>query len=371
MTSELPTISLDKPKYKMESNYFDSAITYGNMRRALNRCCRNVRWKDSVVGYELHAPQNTHKLLKSIRNGTYKISPYEHFTIYEPKKRDIVATRIADRQVQMALCEAGIYDDFVEHFIYDNCACQTGKGTDFCLKRIKKHMAEHYRKHCAIGWVLKCDVHKFFPSTRHDVAKAAVRKRISDPKACEYVCSVIDSFEGDVGIGLGSQISQLVELSVLDDLDHYIKERLHVKHYVRYMDDFILIHHDKQFLQRCKEVIEEQLSAIGLKLNEKTTIYPIKQGVKMLQWRFVYTQTGKIAMHMSSKKMGKQRRRLRKILIKEATGEYTKGTAYASLVAWRANAARGNCWYKQIRMRNYYYDVKARIHNDYYRRTAA
>ena len=355
----------------VEHNYFESAITYGNMRRALNRCCRNVRWKDSVVGYELHAPQNTHKLLESIRNGTYQISPYQHFTIYEPKKREIVATRIADRQVQMALCEAGLYDDFVEHFIYDNCACQKCKGTDFCLKRVKKHMVDFYRKHGSNGWVLKCDVHHFFPSTRHDVAKAAVRKRISDEKACEYVCNVIDSFGGDCGIGLGSQISQLVELAVLDDLDHYIKERLRIKHYVRYMDDFILINESKEYLMKCKAIIEAQLTSIGLELNEKTTIYPIKQGVKILQWRLFYTETGKVVMRMSSKKMGKQRRRLRKILIKEISGEYFKGTGHTSLVSWRANAARGDCWYRQIRIRNYFYNEKARILNVYSARKVA
>lgn len=347
-------------------NYYESAITYGNIRRALNRCCRNVRWKDSVVGYELHAPQNTHKLIDSLKNGTYQISPYQHFTIYEPKKREIVATRIADRQVQMALCEAGLYDDFVEHFIYDNCACQKGKGTDFCLKRIKKHMADHYRKHGKSGWVLKCDIRSFFPSTPHEVAKEAVRKRISDPKACAYVCDVIDSFGGDYGIGLGSQISQLAELAVLDDLDHYIKERLHIKHYVRYMDDFFLIHTDKEYLKHCKEIIEAQLSSIGLSLNKKTTIYPIRQGIKFLQWRFTYTGTGRIVMHLSAKKMGKQRRRLKKILLKEATGEYTKGTGYNSLVAWRANANRGDAWYRQIRMRNYFFDMKARFDNVYY-----
>ena len=324
-----------------------------------------------MVGYELHAPQNTHKLLESIRNGTYQISPYQHFTIYEPKKREIVATRIADRQVQMALCEAGLYDDFVEHFIYDNCACQKCKGTDFCLKRVKKHMVDFYRKHGSNGWVLKCDVHHFFPSTRHDVAKAAVRKRISDEKACEYVCNVIDSFGGDCGIGLGSQISQLVELAVLDDLDHYIKERLRIKHYVRYMDDFILINESKEYLMKCKAIIEAQLTSIGLELNEKTTIYPIKQGVKILQWRLFYTETGKVVMRMSSKKMGKQRRRLRKILIKEISGEYFKGTGHTSLVSWRANAARGDCWYRQIRMRNYFYNEKARILNVYSARKVA
>lgn len=354
-------MSLDKHTHMKD--YFDSAMTYGNLRQALRRCCRNVRWKDSVVGYELHAPQNTHKLLESIQNGTYKISTYQHFTIYEPKKRDITATRIQDRQVQMALCMGGLYDDLTEHFIYDNCACQVGKGTDFALKRLKHHLVEYYRESGREGWVLKCDVHHFFPSTRHDVAKAAVSKRVSDQKAREFVFDVIDSFGGDTGIGLGSQISQLIELAVLDDIDHYIKEKLHMKHYIRYMDDFILIHHDKEYLQYCKAVIEKMLNDIGLELNKKTTLYPLSQGAKFLQWRFVVTSTGKVVMKMSGKKTGRERRRLCKLLNKEASGELEEGTAMNSLIAWGANASRGDAYFKYKRMKYFYYTVKAGIKN--------
>ena len=71
----------------MEKDYFDDAMSYGGLRDALRLACRGVRWKDSVVGYELHAAQNTQKLLQEIRGGTYRISPYQLFTIYEPKKR--------------------------------------------------------------------------------------------------------------------------------------------------------------------------------------------------------------------------------------------------------------------------------------------
>lgn len=271
----------------------------------------------------------------------------------------------------MALCMGGLYEDITEHFIYDNCACQTGKGTDFCLKRIKKHMCDFYRKHGKDGWVLKMDIHHFFPSTRHDVAKAAIAKRVGDEKARDCVFDVIDSFGGDVGIGLGSQISQLVELAVLDDLDHFIKERLGIKHYVRYMDDLVLIHKDKEYLKYCWKEIEKQLNAIGLELNEKTTMYPLKQGVKFLQWRFIITDTGKIDMKISSKKMGKQRRKIKKILCKEKSGEYLEGTAYNSLTAWKANAARGDSYFQQQRMTHYYYTVKAGIENDYERRAAS
>lgn len=338
----------------MKNEYFDDAISYGNMRRALNRVCRSVRWKDSVVGYELHAPQNTHKLIDALQNGTYRISPYQHFTVWEPKKRDIVATRISDRQVQMALCEAGLYEDITEHFIYDNSACQNGRGTDFALKRMKVHLLRYYREHGTDGWVLSCDIHHFFPETRHDAAKAAVGKRIRDARARSMVFGIIDSFGGEKGIGLGSQISQLTELAVLDDLDHFIKERLGIKHYTRYMDDLRLIHESKEYLEYCLDKITEKLSGIGFSLNKKTTLYPIRQGVKFLQWCFVLTNTGAVRMYMSGKKQGAERRRIRKLLHGEQTGRMPAGTAWSSLVSWDANARRGNTYYQRKRMKQFY-----------------
>ena len=98
----------------------------------------------------------------------------------------------------------------------------------------------------AAGWeraVITPETHAI-PSSA--AAKAAIRKRLTDQQAAYYTDAIIDSFGGDKGIGLGSQVSQITELAVLDDLDHYIKERLRIKHYLRYMDDFILIHEDKE-----------------------------------------------------------------------------------------------------------------------------
>ncbi len=335
-------------------DYFDNAFSYGNMRKALNRCCRNVRWKDSVIGYELHASQNTHKMIDCILDGTYKISPYQRFTIHEPKKREIVATRISDRQVQMALCEAGLYQDLVEHFIYDNCACQRGKGTDFALNRMKVHLLRYYRKHGKEGWVLRCDIHHFFPETSHKVAKEAIDKRVGDERVAKMVHDIVDSFDGDKGIGLGSQISQLMELAVLDDMDHFIKERLRIKHYIRYMDDFVLIHHDKAYLQYCLCEIWKKLAEINLELNDKTTIHPLRQGIKFLQWRFVLTDSGGVKMFMNSDKTGRERRRLKKLLAGEKTGRFAPGTAENSMNAWKANADRGDTFFKVKRMQQYF-----------------
>lgn len=100
------------------------------------------------------------------------------------------------------------------------------------------------------------------------------------------VCRIIDSFDGEVGLGLGSQISQIMELLVLNDLDHYIKERLKIKYYIRYMDDFILIHPDKAYLQYCLCAIHTKINALELLLNRKTNIQPLRHGIIFLKWHY-------------------------------------------------------------------------------------
>lgn len=153
-------------------------------------------------------------------------------------------------------------------------------------------------------------------------------------------------------------MSQLVALAVLDDLDHYIKERLRIKHYVRYMDDFVLIHPDKEYLQKCRAEISEQLRAIGLQLNKKTALYPLRQGVKILQWRFIIADSGRIVRKMNKQKQSKQRRKLKKLYAKEQCGEYATGTARESLISWLANADRGDTYYERRKMIRFYKELE-------------
>lgn len=343
-------------------NYYLKAISFGALYKGLKKSCRNVRWKDSVVGYEANGLVNTLKLKESLENGTYKISPYQHFTVHEPKERAILASRIVDRQFQRSLCDNGLYDDIVEHLIRDNMACQVGKGVDDALNRMKVHLRRHYWYHGRDGWVLKCDIHHYFPETRHDVAKAAVRKYVSDPQAAQAVCDVIDSFGGDKGIGLGSQISQLVELLVLNDMDHFIKERLRIRGYVRYMDDFILIHDDRGYLKQCLAQIREYVQRLGLELNHKTQIQPLRKGFVFLQWKFGLTGTGKVLLLMSSAKVYKQRRRMRKLWAREQAGTVPPGTTHESMRSFLANAQRGDTWRIRMRMKDFYHELTGRVY---------
>ena len=96
---------------------YEQVISFDNLYKGLKESCRNIRWKDSTVGYEGNALKNTYRLRQTLLNGTYKIDRYQHFTIYEPKRRDIVATRLKDRQFQRSLCDNGFYEQITKSFM--------------------------------------------------------------------------------------------------------------------------------------------------------------------------------------------------------------------------------------------------------------
>lgn len=321
----------------------DDAITFEELYKGLKLSCRNVRWKDSVTGYEANGLKNTYLLRQSLLDGTYIISGYQRFRVHEPKEREIVATRLKDRQFQRSLCDNVLYPQITRSFIRDSCACLRGRGVDDALNRLTVHLQRYYRKHGAKGWVLKCDIRHYFAETPHNVAKAAIRKRLTDQRAAFYTDQIIDSFGGDTGIGLGSQVSQLTELAVLDDLDHYIKERLRIRHYLRYMDDFILIHEDRAVLENALKDITEKLAALGLTLNSKTQIYPLKQGVIWLKWRFILTDTGKVVRRIGRKSVVRERRKLKRMAKLAESGRISADALKESFNSWKAHAQRGNC----------------------------
>lgn len=341
MQSAFKLLLLSTPVLFMGQEY-ESAISFSELYKGLCKSSRNVKWKDSVATYHANALKKTYKLRRSLLADKYAIDAYQHFTIHEPKEREIVATRIKDRQFQRSLCDNILYPQITRSFLRDNCACQRGKGVDDALNRMDTHLHRYYRHHGPNGLVLKCDIHHYFAETRHEDAKAAVRKRVPDDEAYRRAAEIIDSFGGDKGIGLGSQVSQLVELALLDDFDHWVKERLGVKYYIRYMDDFILIHSDKAFLEDCLRQITERLARLGLTLNAKTHIHPLKQGVMFLKWRFILTGSGKVVRRMSKQSIAKERRKLKKLQRRVLDGKCTLDDMRTNFQSWKANAERGN-----------------------------
>ena len=124
-------------------------------------------------------------------------------------------------------------------------------------------------------------------------------------------------------LGLGSQTSQLLALLTLNEIDHYIKERLYIEFYGRYMDDLYLLHNSSQYLAYCLNRIEQKLQEIGLVMNRKKTyiskITPIgpdgkkKEPFKYLKWDFYLTDTNRIIQTPFKEKIRKERRRLKRM----------------------------------------------------------
>lgn len=330
----------------MQSNVKDEVCDFDNLYKAMRHCKNNVMWKDSVAGYVKNGLVNIHKLKAMVENDSYSIDRYNCFKVFEPKERDIVSTRIKDRVFQRSLCDTYFYKAMTNSFIYDNCACQVGKGNEFGRKRLKCHLQKYFREHNRSneGWVLKIDLKNYFGSTPHELAISAVTKRLNDEWAISEAVRVINSFNQgenpEVGMGLGSEMTQLIELAVLDDLDHYIKEQLRVKHYIRYMDDAILIHEDKEFLQDCLVKIREWIDTRSLQLSKKKTqLFKIKQGIRFLGFRFQLTNTGKVVMTVLPEKVSHERRKLRKLVARVKSGYMTKEEVDKCYGSWKAHVS--------------------------------
>lgn len=210
-------------------------------------------------------------------------------------------------------------------FIYDNCACQKGKGTDFARGRLKCHLQRCYRKNGLDAWVLQCDIKHYYDNMRHDTTNALFREKLPAEYA-DRVCKILnEQYLGDTGYNPGSQVVQIAGISVLDKLDHKIKERMHIKYYIRYMDDFILIHHDRNCLIKCIHEIQEELAKIGLELHpKKTKLYRVGKGIPFLGFKFRLTETGKVVMSILGDNVKNEKRKLRKMVKLVVKGRRTK-----------------------------------------------
>lgn len=339
----------------MDTSVKEAVTDFENLYDAMQHCANGVRWKASVIKYLQNGLMNTDQLRRDLLNGTYKIGKQVKFKVYEPKERTVVAMRFRDRQVQRSLLHNYLADELSRGFIYDNAAGQTRKGPNFSIRRVKVMLEKAHRLYGENVYVYTYDIRNFFGSTRHDVAKVAIQKRVRDEWARRLVEQIIDSFPGDTGIGLGSDVAQYIELVVLDDLDHFIKEKLHVKFYARYMDDFIIITDGKWHAAEYRRAIEQELDKIHLQLNpKKCRATPAQKGFKWLGFRIRIKPSGKILVTLNKDKIYHERRKLKRMVRLAKADRLSRETADTSLQCWAAHAKCGNNHMVINKMYTYY-----------------
>lgn len=315
---------------------FDEVFTYENIYRAHMRGRLAKRDKKPLVKFEAAMLGNLYEIYRKLNAGTFRLGGYNHFTVYEPKRREIQTLHYSDRVVQHVLCDDVLAPYFTKRAIMDNCVCQVGKGSHFALRRFEDKLHNFIRAHGTEGYFLKCDILKYFPSIPHDKLKEIFCNELRDTKLKKLVAQIIDSYNtsGEYlkeygfdclspdpkasgrGVPIGNQTSQVFGMFYLNSVDRLVKEKLRVKIYTRYMDDFILVHHDKEFLRAALKEITDEVTRLGLKFNSKTQIFPLKNGVTYLGFKYRVTPEGKVVKTVKTKT--KRRLRSRTRLLKKA-----------------------------------------------------
>ena len=229
--------------------------------------------KEERLRFKFHLEENLIQIQNELIWHTYESGQYHHFLVHEPKVREVAALPFRDRVVHHAIV-AAIEPFFESRFIHHSYACRAGKGTHAGVDATQKMMRIVKRNHGKV-YALKADIRKYFASINHDVLIRLIEKRIACKETMDLIKLVLATTQSP-GIPLGNLTSQLFANIYLDALDQFVKHRLRAKHYVRYMDDFVILHHDKALLKEWKEEIKCFLwHELGLVTNNKTQIFPV------------------------------------------------------------------------------------------------
>ena len=302
-----------KKQHLKQYDDFNNVISLTSMYKSAKKAACGVSWKASVQRYILailfritHTRQDLLKE-KDIRQG------FIEFDINERGKvRHIKSVHFNERVVQKSICLNAMNPILLNSVIYDNAASQKGKGTHFALNRVTEYLHWHYRHYGNKGYVLSIDFKSYFESIPHDVLKENFRRKFKDTKIIKLLDDFVDAF-GERGLGLGSETSQINAVVHTDRIDHYIKEVERIKGFRKYMDDNIIIHPDKGYLQELLWELKDLYAEVGVTLNQKKThISDLKHGFTFLKTRFFLTDTGKVIKKPCRERITAARRKLKK-----------------------------------------------------------
>jgi hypothetical protein len=254
---------------------------FENLYQSSIIAAEDKRYRKSVLTYKANLEENLIILQNELIYKTYELGKFYRFEKYEPKKREISMLPFKDRIVQIALCNI-IEPAFEKRFIYDTYACRINKGTYAAATRLSyftgKPDATKY---------LKCDIHKYFHSIDIKLLRQLIRARyVEDEDILWLIDKILYHEYNNDGIKIGNRLSQLLANAFLGEYDFYMKVKMQVPYYIRYMDDFIILSNSTSKLKYYLELTENYLNNIlHLKLNDKTKIDCCRNGIDFVGYK--------------------------------------------------------------------------------------
>jgi len=336
---------------KRYGNLWYQIIAFENLLNAARQAQRGKRFRHNVLTFNYNLETELFQLNTELAQKTYQPGTYKTFEIVEPKRRLISAAPYRDRVVHHALCNI-IVPIFERTFIADSYANRVGFGTHRALRRFTQ-FARSQR------YVLQCDIRQYFPSIDHAILKTQLRRKLKCKDTLWLIDTIIDNsneqdpvvyhFPGDLlltplqrrrGLPIGNLTSQFFANVYLNGLDHFIKEQLKIKNYVRYVDDFALFSDDHQKLTLVRSAIEDYLAGIRLKIHPiKSQLFETKQGANFLGFRILPNQ-----IRVRTENLRRARRRLRRLQTDYNQGKISAQEVYQSLQSWVAHLEQGDTW---------------------------
>lgn len=262
---------------KRHGNLFEQIISTDNLYLAYRQARKGKAWQRAVKEFNNDVNGNLFNIQQQLIDG-FHTSAYKTKMIHEPKKREIYILPFSpDRIVQHALMNI-IEPIWEKLFIFDSYACRKNKGIHAGSRRTMEFLRQN--KYC-----MQSDVSKFYPSIKHDILFEIIQRKIKCSRTLEILKNIVYSLDKGQNVPIGNYTSQWFGNLYLNELDQFLKHEYHIKHYVRYCDDFVIFHNDKKFLNELGEIIKEFLKDKLQLVLKKCSTFPVSQGVDFLGYR--------------------------------------------------------------------------------------
>jgi len=275
---------------KTQNRLYEKIISFENLLLAWKGARKGKTKKDYVIEFESKLKENLLQLQRELKSERYMPKPLKDVVLRDPKTRVISKSTFRDRVVHHAVCNP-IEPIFDKTFIYDSCANRIGKGNLFALKRFDEFKRKVTKNNTRTAFCLKADIRHYFFEVNQEVLLNILRRKIKDEKTINLINKILKNYpDKEKGMPLGNLTSQFFANVYLNELDKFVKHKLKAKYYIRYVDDFVILHENEIQLKIWKFYIAKFLKE-NLKIElhpEKSRIIPFSRGIDFVGFRNFY-----------------------------------------------------------------------------------
>ena len=353
------------PRKRSERRIF----SFPNLLKAYLKCRKGKRFKEETGLFEFKLEEKLFNLEKELKTGKWQPRKVHRFIVLEPKPREIIAATFRDRVVHH-LVYSQINPLFEKRFIYDSYANRKNKGTHKAMARLKQFLRKVTRNYTRSAFYLKGDVKSYFPTVDHQILFEIIKEVVKNKEILSLIKTIIENRATGLekfkpssrdptlqkslllqppgkGMPIGNLTSQLFANIYLDKLDHFIKETLRAKFYLRYVDDFIILDTSRKKLKSLAKRIDGFLKK---KLKQslhpnKIKILPVSYGIDFLGcYLKISQQSRKIIIYVRYSNVRRFKHRLTKLTKLYQEGKITEKYICESINAWYAYARHANSY---------------------------